>query len=176
MFSFCIGRLNACTSHVYSKQTCFSDWWWIAKSFHLGDAQSIHQNSNALKAPFTSTIPIAHIKTLTWLRDFRDKIAIFSQLHSLVTPRRDLDTNKQTNKQTDRQTIYRNMITKPRSDVRYVERGLFDSLETKRKLYKVNFRRDFWDRLLRRAVSYWRIFSVPEVSTKVNSVQFPSRF
>ena len=43
-------------------------------------------------------------------------------------------------------------------EFQYVERGLFDTLETKRKLYKVNFRRDFWDRLLRRAVSYWRIF------------------
>ena len=53
---------------------------------------------------------------------------MFSQLHCLVTPRRDLGTNKQTNKP--------NIEIWPQNlgvmlEFQYVERGLFDTLETK---------------------------------------------
>ena len=57
---------------------------------------------------------IAHfryIKILTWLRGFRDKIAIFSQLHCLAIPRGN-SIQKQT------QTKYRKITRKPLSESR----------------------------------------------------------
>ena len=64
----------------------------------------------------------------------------FSRLHCLAIPRRDLKTKK----------TKPNIEKWPKSlgvmlEFQYVERGLLATLETARKLGRVNFRKDSWD-------------------------------
>ena len=61
------------------------------------------------------------------------------------------------------------------------DRSLFAALETRKKLDRLNFRKDFWEvtGTRRSAIGQFLPLSpetVPEVLAKVNWVQFPSRF